>query len=175
MTENTSPIYCANHPGVETVLRCNKCEKPICVRCAVRTPTGYRCKECVRSHRQVFDSNFNNAKWYDYPIALVTSGGLSLLASLLIFFISSYFWGLLVLFMAPAAGELISRSTQWALRRRRSRALFLLAPAGVVLGALPVILFTLLTGLWFNLIWLIVFLVIAVPVVYYRITGIRLR
>ena len=43
MINLNAPTYCANHPGVETSLRCNKCGKPICAKCAVRTPTGYRC------------------------------------------------------------------------------------------------------------------------------------
>ncbi len=55
MIESSStPTYCANHPGVETSLRCNKCGKPICAKCAVRTPTGYRCKECVRGQLKDF-------------------------------------------------------------------------------------------------------------------------
>ena len=41
-------LYCANHPDTETLLRCNRCEKPICLKCAVLTDVGYRCKECIR-------------------------------------------------------------------------------------------------------------------------------
>jgi|SRR5690242_4141900 len=40
-------LYCANHPNVPTVLRCGRCEKPICARCRVATPVGYRCIECA--------------------------------------------------------------------------------------------------------------------------------
>jgi hypothetical protein len=43
-----TPLYCANHPNVETYLRCGKCEKPICARCRVSTPVGFRCFECAR-------------------------------------------------------------------------------------------------------------------------------
>ena len=52
-------LFCANHPDRETSLRCNRCEKPICSKCAVRTPTGYRCKECVRGQQKVFDTAEN--------------------------------------------------------------------------------------------------------------------
>lgn len=41
------PVYCANHPGVETYLRCGKCDKPICARCRVSTPAGFRCYQCA--------------------------------------------------------------------------------------------------------------------------------
>jgi hypothetical protein len=32
---------------VPTVLRCARCEKPICARCRVHTPVGYRCLQCA--------------------------------------------------------------------------------------------------------------------------------
>jgi hypothetical protein len=40
-------LYCANHPTVPTVLRCARCEKPICARCRISTPVGYRCLQCA--------------------------------------------------------------------------------------------------------------------------------
>jgi hypothetical protein len=38
---------CTYHPNVLTRLRCSKCGKPICPRCAVETPVGFRCPECA--------------------------------------------------------------------------------------------------------------------------------
>jgi hypothetical protein len=43
-----APYTCANHPGVPTYLRCARCEKPICARCRVATPVGYRCFDCAQ-------------------------------------------------------------------------------------------------------------------------------
>jgi hypothetical protein len=40
MTE--SVLICANYPGRETGLRCNRYNKPICASFAVQTPVGYR-------------------------------------------------------------------------------------------------------------------------------------
>ena len=77
MSENPEILYCANHPNVETTLRCNRCEKPICARCAVLTPTGYRCKECVRGQQKQFDT----AKWMDYPLTIVISALLAFIGS----------------------------------------------------------------------------------------------
>jgi hypothetical protein len=42
---------CARHPGVETVLRCGRCETPICPRCLVPTPVGARCPTCAQVKR----------------------------------------------------------------------------------------------------------------------------
>src|SRR5215213_1946552 len=70
-------LYCANHPNVETLLRCNKCNKPICMKCAVKTPVGYRCRECVRQQQNIY---FNAESW-DYPIAFVVSFLVTLVAT----------------------------------------------------------------------------------------------
>ena len=42
------PLRCAEHPDVETYLRCGKCYTPICPRCMVQTPVGARCRQCAR-------------------------------------------------------------------------------------------------------------------------------
>jgi len=57
MAEDKDPqvMYCYVHPDRETLLRCNRCERPICQSCAVLTPTGYRCKECVRGQQKIFE------------------------------------------------------------------------------------------------------------------------
>ena len=44
-------MQCTFHPNTETLLRCSKCEKPICNRCAIQTPVGARCPECARVQR----------------------------------------------------------------------------------------------------------------------------
>lgn len=44
-------LECAFHPGVETTLRCGRCERPICPRCVVHTPVGARCRQCAQVRR----------------------------------------------------------------------------------------------------------------------------
>jgi hypothetical protein len=44
-------VRCARHPGVETSLRCGRCNTPICPRCAVPTPVGARCPTCAQVKR----------------------------------------------------------------------------------------------------------------------------
>jgi hypothetical protein len=45
--EDSHTLRCARHPGTETVLRCGRCETPICPRCMVETPVGARCPTCA--------------------------------------------------------------------------------------------------------------------------------
>jgi len=39
-------LYCYRHPDRETLLRCARCDRPICLECQVRHPVGIRCPEC---------------------------------------------------------------------------------------------------------------------------------
>lgn len=170
MTEETTTLYCYVHPNRETSLRCNRCERPICAQCAVRTPTGYRCKECVREQQKIF----NTAEWYDYLIGFGTTAVLSLIASVLLSVISGFigfFMWFVSFAVAGAAGVFIANITQAALRKRRSKQLFWLVAAGVVAGAIPVILFLLFTGNFFSIVWQGIYLFTATPTVYARISG----
>ncbi len=40
-------VPCSYHPNEMTGLRCSRCGKPICPKCAVRTPVGLRCPDCA--------------------------------------------------------------------------------------------------------------------------------
>lgn len=42
---------CFRHPDRETALRCNSCERPVCVDCAVQGAVGIKCPECARTSR----------------------------------------------------------------------------------------------------------------------------
>jgi len=172
MIDLHTPTYCANHPTVETSLRCNKCGKPICAKCAIRTPTGYRCKECVRGQLKIFDT----AQWYDYVLGFITAGILGFLASLLALLVSglSFIGWILIIIGAPTAGVVIAEGVRLVIKKRRSRALFITIAAAMVLGALPVIIFNIVAFNLFGLIFQGIFLFIATPVVYTRLSGIQL-
>lgn len=168
-------MYCYNHPQRETLLRCNRCDRPICQQCAVLTPTGYRCKECVRSQQKIFDT----ARWWDYPLAVIAAGVLAYFGSLL-----SGMLGFFAIFIGPIAGMIITEAVRFVVRRRRSKTLTFLATGAALLGGICVPLFTLLlaissvgSGLGLGLtglLWPVVFAVLAASTVYYRLSGIRL-
>ena len=182
----TESIYCANHPQIETTLRCNRCEKPICSKCAVHMSTGYRCKECVNQQKKTFD----NAIWSDYLLGFIVAAILSGIASAVVGFISNWFYGFGVLLFAPFAATLIVRGAQAATSRRRSRSLFITIALGVLAGGLPAILGGISTLLllfnpeyagmfsfWLLLpfIWQVVYLFITTPAVYAGLSGFRLK
>jgi len=120
-------LYCAYHPNVETVLRCNRCGKPICPQCAVLTEVGYRCPDCIRSQQSVFF----NVRLSDYPVAIIVAGAVAGLAALPL--VQA---GLLIaLLLSPVVGGLIAELAHRAIGRRRGRYMWL-AVGGIVGGLL---------------------------------------
>jgi len=170
MTEIT---YCYAHPTRETTLRCKNCERYICTSCAVGTPTGYMCKECISQRKKRFDT----AVWYDYLIGFGITFVLSLIASILVGIVASFI-GFFIFFLAigiaSGAGVLISNLTLRAINKRRSRTLFYACAIGVALGAIPIAIFLFFFGNWFAAIAVVLYAVIVTPMVYTRISGIQL-
>lgn len=183
MTTPDIPIqYCYRHPSVETGLRCNRCERPICSRCAVHTETGYRCPDCIRGQQKIFDT----ARWYDFLLALLVSLVLSAIGSIL-----SNLLGFWIIFVAPTAGIVIAEAVRLVIRRRRNRTLNKLVVAAVFIGGLlpntPTIILILvglstgldnlsLAGSFLSvLVWPLIYAALAASGCYYRLSGIRLR
>lgn len=40
---------CYRHPDRHTLLRCSRCERPICAACSIDASVGQRCPECIRT------------------------------------------------------------------------------------------------------------------------------
>jgi hypothetical protein len=170
---SSTTLYCYVHPTRETSLRCKRCERPICPSCAVRTPTGYLCRNCVREHQKTF----NTALWYDYLIGMGTTFMLSLVTGGVLAFVSS-FVGFFMFFIAVAVaggvGVFISNVVLRVTGKRRSRPLFMACAAGVALGAIPIILFLFFTMNVYALISLGIYTFVATSTVYARLAGIQL-
>ncbi len=173
MTESTTEtLYCYVHPTRETSLRCNNCNRPICAACAIHTPTGYRCRECVKGQQKAF----NTSEWYDYISGFIVAMLLSAVAAFLVTLIGGigFFGWFLIAAGAPTAAVAIAEGVRLVTGKRRSRPLFMTVAAGVIVGALPVILFQVLSTNLFGILFQVIYLVIAVPVVYSRLSGIQL-
>ena len=172
MTTDLNVTYCEYHPSTESTLRCNRCERPICAKCAVLTETGYRCKECVREQQKTFDT----ARSIDYLLAIGIALILAFIGSLIVSRI-----GFFTIFLAPIAGIVIAEAIRRAINKRRSKRLFkATAVATAVGGLLPTLSILALTGLTIGLgslfffIWPVVYTVLVTSTVYYRLAGISL-
>ena len=172
-------LTCANHPTRETSLRCKRCNKPICASCAVLTPVGYRCRECVRGQQATFDTAGVGALGVGAVVSAVGTG----VALVPLSFLG--FWGLL---LAPVAGGGLAEVVRWAVRRKRNRRLPLAAAAGGGIGvagyllvqSAPWLLVALsgqpavVPGLAFSLLWPLGYGALLISTLYSRLRGIRL-
>ena len=172
-------LYCYVHPNRETQLRCNQCERPICDRCAVLTPTGYRCRECIRSQQKTFET----AKTIDFLLAPAVAAILAFVGSLLVRYL-----GFFTLFLAPLAGMIIAEGVRWISGKRRSPLLVKLISGAALLGSLPLLILLLIQfilrlqnggglSVWglLPLIYQAAYALIATSSVYYRLGGIRIN
>ncbi|MCY3867410.1 MAG: B-box zinc finger protein [Chloroflexi bacterium] len=122
--------FCAAHPQRDTELRCNRCQRYMCVDCAVRTPVGYTCRQCVRGH----EDRFFEGTAVDYGLVAATcavGGALTPLVMLLI-------GGFLILgfIVAPAIGGTAGQIALQLTGRRRGRYSGYVAAGAVVGGGL---------------------------------------
>jgi len=131
----------------------------------VLTPTGYRCKECIRGQQKIF----NTATWLDYPLIFAVVAVLTFLGSLI-----AYRIGFFVILLAPVAGGIIAEIARLVTRRRRSKQLFILAAVAAIVGCLPIGLQFILGFSLFGLIWHLAYAVLMTSTLYARLAGIRI-
>ncbi|MBI5301287.1 MAG: hypothetical protein HY868_04050 [Chloroflexi bacterium] len=170
-------VYCVNHPQTETLLRCNKCGNPVCIKCVVRTPVGYRCKTCLN----VQQSGYYTATALDYAIVVIVGLILAGIGGAIAMVLSGMWF--LAIFYAPAAGGAMAEIIRRAIQKRRGKFIAWVAAGATVVGsvigagALPLyaaltsgrFVFALLAipATLFNL-GLIIYLVLAVSTVFAR-------
>jgi hypothetical protein len=125
--------YCTYHPSRTTLLRCSKCETPICPDCAIATPVGYRCRECA----QVRVSPLYQVSPLQYLLASLAALGVSLVGAFVLalfpIFFLSFILGLVV-------GGLVAQAMDLATGHRRGRGLQAIAGLAIAMGVLALLL-----------------------------------
>ena len=122
--------YCAKHPDRDTGLRCNRCERYMCVDCAVRTPIGYTCRECVRGH----EDRFYAGTMADYALVAAVSAAGGAVAAVLTLFVGGFL--IVGLLLGPALGGATAQLALAITGRRRGRNSGLVCAVGMLAGGL---------------------------------------
>jgi hypothetical protein len=135
-TVSGPPYYCANHPDTETLLRCNRCEKPICLKCAVLTDVGYRCKECIRGVQSSYFNAIPTDNLIGFGVALVVTAIASPIAGFIFAFVPVFFGIIIAFAIGSGAGGALAQIIRTAVGRRRGRYLRHFTLAGIILGVL---------------------------------------
>jgi hypothetical protein len=126
-------VFCARHPRVETVLRCGRCDTPICPRCLVQTPVGARCRDCANVRTL---PTFNVT-----PIFFARAQAAALASGLVVgaiwgFAIPAFFGFYAIIFIGLGIGWAVSESISLATNRKRGLGLQISAVMGVALAFL---------------------------------------
>lgn len=145
--QSAYPLTCYRHPAVQTGLRCNRCDQHICIKCARRTPVGYRCPDCIRQQENKFYTglvwDYLTAALVAFPLAFVMVTG---------FWYALFELGLISIFLTVLgtrlAGGLMADAVHWAVRRRRSRYLRYVVAGSLVVASVP---FLVLSLLWWDM------------------------
>ncbi len=108
----------------------------MCTKCAVRTPVGYRCKECVKGQQKVYFNARPTDIAVQVAVSVVLSGMISFVAMLILGRIGFFSWWLSFI-IGPIVGGFVADIAYRAVGKRRSRYGWIAVAAGVGLGALP--------------------------------------
>jgi len=120
------PMFCYRHPDRETLISCGRCEKPICTRCAMQGPVGFRCRDCGKPVRDPM-SSFT-------PPQLIGGLAASFGGGLLAAYISGRF-GFFALFVAFFAGGLIVEGITRITGYKMGTTMDLIVYGGIIAGA----------------------------------------
>jgi hypothetical protein len=129
-------LYCVNHPDTETLLRCNRCERPICLKCAVLTDVGYRCKECIRGVQSSYFNAIPMDNLIGFGVALVVTAIASPIAGFILGFVPLFFGIIIAFAIGSGAGGALAQIIRAAVGKRRGRYLRHFTLAGIILGVL---------------------------------------
>lgn len=127
----TGVVECARHPGVETGLRCSRCETPICPRCMVLSPVGARCPTCApvtRAPMYVVKSRDMMAAAGVAVVGGVVMG--AIWATVGVWF--SY--GFFLLFVGAGLGYAFTRMLDWATKGKRGPVIVAFAIGGILIA-----------------------------------------
>lgn len=125
VTSDINEYQCSYHPNVRTRLRCSKCGKPICPRCAVETPVGYRCPDCAA---------VRGLPTYQTPTGMLIK---SLMLGVVIAAAAGVLWGFFPawnFYLALLLGFGVAEGMAWAANYKRGADLQLAAIGCVILG-----------------------------------------
>ncbi len=131
--------FCYRHPDRETYIRCGRCDRPICTKCAMLGPVGMRCKQCGRPARDPLH--------HMTPLQLGAGAGVALGAGTIAGFIGLQV-GFFAIFVGPIIGGFLAEAVLRVTGYKRGPRMWLLVGGGIVLGALiaATIQFLVLTG-----------------------------
>lgn len=120
------PLRCYRHPDRETYVRCGRCDQPICTRCAMQGPVGFRCRQCGRPARDPLTTM--------RPSQLAIGFGVAALGGVVVGLASGF--GFIGLIVAWFAGGIIADAVIRFVGFKRGPRMMAMLFGGIAVGAL---------------------------------------
>lgn len=119
-------MFCYRHPDRETWVRCGRCDRPICTRCAMQGPVGMRCRDCGKPVRDPLTAMTPRQALTGTAVAI---GGGAIVAFIAL---EIGFFGILIGYFG---GRFIAEMLERAIGYKRGPAAMLVIGGGIALGA----------------------------------------
>jgi hypothetical protein len=124
-------VMCPRDPGVETALRCSRCETPICPKCMVQTPVGARCRDCARITRSPI--------YTLTPVHALRAGAASLIGGVVMgliwgFVLLPFSVGFFSIFIGAGLGWVFTKGMEFATNRKRGPGVVAFAVVGILIA-----------------------------------------
>jgi len=131
MAAVTSVVECPRNPGVETALRCSRCETPICPKCLIQSPVGARCKDCAHMTRSpVYTLS---------PVHILRAAAAAVVGGLVmgiiwVVVLRPLTYGIFSIFIGAGLGWVFTRAMELATGRKRGPLVMGFAMGGIALA-----------------------------------------
>jgi hypothetical protein len=125
--DEPAALRCYRHPDRETYVRCGRCDQPICSRCAMQGPVGFRCRQCGRPKNDPLTSM--------RPSQLAIGLGVAALGGVVVGLLTG-FGGIFGLLIAWFAGGIIADAVIRFVGFKRGPRMMATLFGGIVIGAL---------------------------------------
>lgn len=119
-------LFCYRHPDRETWIRCGRCDRPICTRCAMQGPVGFRCRQCGTLANDPLTTIRPGQALVALGVSSLLAAGVGLVSTQIGFF------GILLSFFA---GGFIAEAVVRVIGYKRGRTIFILIIGGILLGS----------------------------------------
>jgi hypothetical protein len=119
-------LVCYRHPDRETFIRCGRCDRPICLKCAVQGPVGFRCRDCGLMKNDPLTSFA--------PAQLVLAIGVSLIAGAVAGVVAGQI-GIFSILVSYFAGGLVVEAVRRVVGYKHGPVMLGIVFGGIIAGA----------------------------------------
>jgi hypothetical protein len=129
-------VECPRDPGVETALRCGRCDTPICPKCMIQGPVGTRCKDCAKLSKNPIYTLTREGMMRAAAAAVIGGVVMGVVWGLVLY---QFSFGFFSIFLGLGLGWAFTRALDFATGRKRGPTVAAFAMAGIGIAYLVMV------------------------------------